>query len=108
MKNKEKRLDYIGRQYHYEKKKALIISAVVTCLLTGCCMSHEWKEATCTEPKTCTKCDKTEGEALGHTWVEATCTLLDLEDFYPLLPHPIRHSTNGIRQNPLAFMRNPV
>ncbi len=57
-----------------KKKKALIISAVVTCLLTGCCMSHEWKEATCTEPKTCTKCDKTEGEALGHTWVEATCS----------------------------------
>ena len=37
--------------------------------------------------------------------------LLYFDDFYPSLPHlphPIRLSTNGIRQNPLAFMRNPV
>ena len=35
--------------------------------------------------------------------------LLDYDDFYPSLPHlphPIRHSTNGIRQNPLAFVRD--
>ena len=35
--------------------------------------------------------------------------LLYFDDFYPSLPHlphPIRHSTNGIRQNPLAFMRS--
>ncbi len=42
-------------------------------LLTGCCISHEWEEATCTEPKTCVKCEETEGEALGHEWEEATC-----------------------------------
>ena len=32
--------------------------------------------------------------------------LLYFDDFYPSLPHlphPIRHSTNGIRQNPLAL-----
>ena len=37
--------------------------------------------------------------------------LLYFDDFYPSLPHlphPIRLSTNGIRQNPFAFMRNPV
>ena len=37
--------------------------------------------------------------------------LLYFDDFYPSLPHlphPIRHSTNGIRQNPLAFVRNPA
>ena len=28
---------------------------------------HVWKEATCTQPKTCRNCDLTEGEALGHT-----------------------------------------
>lgn len=57
------------------KKKILYgISTLVVCfMLTGCCVSHEWKEATCTEPKTCSKCGKTEGEPLGHTWVEATC-----------------------------------
>lgn len=48
--------------------------ALAVCfMLTGCCMSHEWKEATCAEPKTCAECGKTEGEALGHTWVDATC-----------------------------------
>jgi DNA-directed RNA polymerase subunit RPC12/RpoP len=27
---------------------------------------HEWLDATCTTPKTCSLCGKTEGEALGH------------------------------------------
>ena len=30
--------------------------------------SHVWKAATCTTPKTCTKCGETEGEALGHSY----------------------------------------
>ncbi len=56
------------------RKQLCLIGAFAVCfMLTGCCMNHEWKEATCAEPKTCTKCGKTEGEALGHTWVEATC-----------------------------------
>lgn len=42
-------------------------------MLTGCHMSHEWADATCTEPRTCTVGEETEGEALGHTWVDATC-----------------------------------
>ncbi len=29
---------------------------------------HDWKDATCTEPKTCKTCGETEGEALGHDW----------------------------------------
>lgn len=36
--------------------------------------SHSWKSATCTAPKTCTKCGKTEGGAKGHSWKSATCT----------------------------------
>ena len=56
------------------KKHFCMIGTFAVCfMLTGCCISHEWKEATCTEPKVCTKCGKTEGDALGHTWVEATC-----------------------------------
>ncbi len=57
---------------------------------------HQWTDATCTAPKTCTLCGETEGEALGHTdadgdgncdrcgtalstecahnWTDATCT----------------------------------
>lgn len=57
------------------KKRTLAVCLGVFLLLclSGCCQ-HEWTEATCTEPKTCTKCGETEGEALGHTWTEATCT----------------------------------
>lgn len=42
-------------------------------MLSACGHQHVWKEATCTEPKTCTECGKTEGSPLGHTWAEATC-----------------------------------
>lgn len=51
---------------------ALLLSIVICFLLCGCCLKHEWTEATCTEPKTCVKCGETEGEALGHLWVDAT------------------------------------
>ena len=37
--------------------------------------THNWVEATCTEPKTCSVCGETEGDALGHTWNDATCTV---------------------------------
>lgn len=36
--------------------------------------SHTYKDATCTNPKTCTKCNATEGNAAGHNWANATCT----------------------------------
>lgn len=42
-------------------------------LLTGCHMKHEWKEAACTDPRTCIVGNETEGEPLGHVWLEATC-----------------------------------
>ncbi len=35
---------------------------------------HQWKDATCTAPKTCEICKKTEGDATGHTGGTATCT----------------------------------
>ena len=38
---------------------------------SGC--KHTFQEATCLEPKKCTKCGITEGNALGHEWVDATC-----------------------------------
>ena len=43
----------------------------------GC--DHEWVDATCTAPKTCSKCGGRDGEALGHTEVQheakaPTCT----------------------------------
>ncbi len=35
---------------------------------------HDWQDATCTVPRTCSICGETDGEALGHDWIEATCT----------------------------------
>ena len=34
---------------------------------------HDWQKATCTEPKTCSKCEEQRGNALGHDWMDATC-----------------------------------
>lgn len=36
--------------------------------------SHAWKDATCTEAKSCSKCGLTDGSALGHTCSIGTCT----------------------------------
>lgn len=35
---------------------------------------HEWTEATCITPKTCSKCGKTVGTSLGHDYKGMTCT----------------------------------
>ena len=32
---------------------------------------HTWNAATCTRPRTCSICGKTEGESKGHTWSNA-------------------------------------
>lgn len=51
-------------------------SCFVLCLtLCGCCMFHDWQEASCTEAKNCLKCDEQQGESLGHDWLAATCSM---------------------------------
>lgn len=35
-------------------------------------LGHNWKDADCTTPKTCSVCKVTEGEALGHSWSDWT------------------------------------
>ena len=45
----------------------------VLLIASGCCIRHEWKEATCMEPSVCAECGKSQGEALGHNWQAATC-----------------------------------
>ncbi len=35
---------------------------------------HEWIDATCTEPKTCSLCGATEGDPIAHDYANATCT----------------------------------
>ena len=57
-------------------KKALFLflALALALALAGCGHTHEWVEATCTEPKTCAEDGATEGEPLGHDWKAATCT----------------------------------
>ena len=56
------------------KKAALFLFLLaLICTLTACGCKHEWQEATCETPKTCTLCQETEGEPLRHSWVDATC-----------------------------------
>lgn len=51
-----------------KKRIVLMLMLVLSVLLlAGYSCKHLWKDATCTEPKTCSKCGETEGEALGHT-----------------------------------------
>lgn len=51
----------------------LAIGVVILIGLTACGCKHEWVEATCDAPKTCSLCQEVEGEPLTHDWSEATC-----------------------------------
>ena len=48
-----------------------------TCSLCGAteggALGHTWIGTNCEAPKTCSVCSQTEGEALGHTWTDASC-----------------------------------
>lgn len=62
------------------KKAALIFCMIFTIsVLTGCC-DHEWEEATCTEPETCTLCGKIQGEPLGHDEYDWSDWYIDATD----------------------------
>lgn len=72
-----------------------VIAAVLCFMLFRC--DHEWLDATCTSPKTCAKCGKTEGETTPHTLNEAnyqcpaTCTVCGAEVGEPLTPYFEEH-----------------
>ena len=57
------------------KVVTVLLCGVLLVLFSACGSKHEhtWKDASCTEPKTCTECGATEGEASEHMWVDATC-----------------------------------
>jgi len=55
---------------------AAVLAAVVLAVIIVLCSIcfHDWQEATCTNPSTCSKCEKTRGDVLPHTYKQATCT----------------------------------
>lgn len=56
-----------------KKQCCWLIAVLILCILTGCSCKHEWKDADCQMPKTCTLCGETEGEPVAHSWADATC-----------------------------------
>ena len=51
----------------------LLAVVMLLTLLAGCTCKHEWKDADCGAPKTCTLCGETEGEkTANHEWKDAT------------------------------------
>ena len=56
------------------KVVSMIFTLLLSGLLSACCLSHEWKAATCEESEICLKCGKESQPALGHDWQAATCT----------------------------------
>jgi len=50
------------------------IAVMLLIVLSACGCEHEWLDADCVTPKTCSICQETDGEPLGHTWADATCT----------------------------------
>jgi hypothetical protein len=57
--------------------------------------AHDWLDATCTAPKTCSKCKATEGAKLGHTCKVGTCTrcqkYIAVEVKLPATPRTYKH-----------------
>lgn len=53
-------------------------AAPLTCSLCGQTagepLGHRWLQADCVKAKTCEACGLTEGKPLGHTWLDAACT----------------------------------
>ncbi len=41
---------------------------------------HDWIPATCTTPKTCSKCSEPEGTPLGHSYVDGICSECEAKD----------------------------
>ena len=59
------------------KSKSFLVAFIFLLSLTlaGCTCSHEWTDADCVNPQTCTKCSEIGAPATGHNWNTATCTL---------------------------------
>lgn len=59
-----------------KRRSCFVLAALLLVSMLGGCQwlcRHDWEAANCEAPKTCVKCDLTEGETLGHQWQDATC-----------------------------------
>ena len=63
-----------------KKLIVMILALAMVFSLAGCGCDHQWAEATCTAPKTYTRCGETEGAALTHTSGELKVVSVDTEN----------------------------
>ena len=95
----------------YKLKRFLLLVVIVlfifsTAILASCSKEceHTWQDATCTEPKVCTKCGETEGEALGHSLEKiaatpATCQIAGNSEYYECsVCHKYYSDANGANE----------
>ena len=95
----------------YKLKRFLLLVVIVlfifsTAILASCSKEcdHTWQDATCTEPKVCTKCGETEGEALGHSLEKiaatpATCQIAGNSEYYECsVCHKYYSDANGVNE----------
>lgn len=94
----------------------LLLAVMMVSLLTGCCLSHNWQEATCTTPKVCEKCGKAEGDALGHNWKDVNffgrkecinCGEMDIAASLPTLASEFNATYNS-DTNELVIETGPI
>lgn len=57
---------------------AVILVLTMAVSMAGCC-DHNWVEATCVTPKSCSNCNAAEGEPLGHTPGKEIVSAVDTE-----------------------------
>ncbi len=58
----------------YTGRSCTGVDKCITCGSIVPSSGHSWVDATCSEPKTCSKCNTTEGDPLGHDMVNGICT----------------------------------
>ena len=72
--------------------ESVLIIMMGMIFLTSCGCKHEWMEANCSTPRTCSVCGKQEGEIGNHVWVEANCTVAKTCDLCKITEgEPIGH-----------------
>lgn len=63
--------------------KKFILTVLVLAMvfpMTACGCEHQWQEADCSTPKTCTKCGETEGTPTGHIAGELVVSAVDTDN----------------------------
>ncbi len=64
---------------------AVVVIAIAVLFMTRILCIHDWMEATCEHPMTCSRCEREKGEANGHEWGvpdclnPKTCSVCDAE-----------------------------